>query len=123
MYDIVHYPFLFAGWFGLFITALNLLPIGQLDGGHIMYALLGRNQKFIGFAAFASIIGLALWYGVGSWIVWAILILVLIKIKHPPVYDEALGLDPFRKTVGIICMVIFILSFIPVPLYLETFTR
>lgn len=123
MYDIVHYPFLFAGWFGLLITAINLLPIGQFDGGHIIYALLGRHQKYFGAAAFVAILALSWWFNVVSWILWAILVLVLVKIKHPPVMDEETELPSERRWVGLVCIIMFIVSFIPAPLYQETFTR
>lgn len=123
MYDIIHYPFIFAGWFGLLVTALNLLPIGQLDGGHITYALFGRNQKYLGYVVFAIILILGFGLDITSWIAWAILILVLIKIKHPPVMNENEPLDMKRKLIGVISIIIFILSFTPAPVYEKILTR
>lgn len=70
MYDIIHYPFIFAGWFGLLVTALNLLPIGQLDGGHITYSLLGKRQKYVGYAAFIAILAMGLWNNNNNWLIW-----------------------------------------------------
>jgi membrane-associated protease RseP (regulator of RpoE activity) len=123
MYDIVHYPFIFAGWFGLLVTALNLLPIGQLDGGHITYSLLGKKQSIIAYIAFGAILVVGLFWDVKSWIFWALLILLIIKIKHPPVMNEEEPLDPVRKIIGIISLIIFILCFIPMPIYEKILTR
>ena len=123
MYDIIHYPFIFAGWFGLLVTALNLLPIGQLDGGHITYSLLGKRQKYVGYTAFIAILAMGLWNNNNNWLVWAILILVLIKIKHPPVMNDHEELDRPRQIIGILSLIIFILCFIPDPIYLKAYTR
>lgn len=122
MYDIVHYPLLFAGWFGLLVTALNLLPIGQLDGGHVLYSLLGRKQKYVAVTAFAFILFIAFFYDIKSWFIWAILIIFIIRIKHPPVVDEDTPLDRKRILVGIIAIIIFILCFIPAPIYDKNLT-
>lgn len=117
MYDIIHYPFLFAGWFGLLITALNLLPIGQLDGGHIMYAMLGRHQKYVAYVSFAVILFMGLFLDIRSWLVWAALIIILIRIKHPPVVDEDQPLDTRRMVAGLASMAILFLAFVPSPIY------
>lgn len=117
MYDIIHYPLLFAGWFGLLVTALNLLPIGQLDGGHVLYALVGRKQQYVAMAAFAGIVLMALLLDIASWYIWALLILFIIRIKHPPVQDEDIPLDNGRILIGILAILIFILCFIPAPVY------
>lgn len=123
MYDIVHYPFLFAGWFGMLVTALNLMPIGQLDGGHITYALMGKRQKYLGIAAFTGIIVLGFVTGSGNWFFWGLLILVLIRIKHPPIVDETEPLDERRRLIGWISIAIFIFCFSANPLYLQVYTR
>lgn len=103
----------FAGWIGLLVTALNLLPIGQLDGGHIVYALVGRGQHWVGALFFVGVLALGfLWVG---WYVWAALLLFLVKIKHPPVLDPAMPLDPRRRWIGWLCVVLFIACFAPVP--------
>lgn len=108
-------PLGFAGWFGLFVTALNLLPLAQLDGGHILYAVAGRAQRTIGFALFAVLVGLAfLWPG---WILW-VLIVLLMGIAHPPTADPAERLDPKRRALAIVCLLVFALSFTPVPIRL-----
>ncbi len=128
MSEIYHYPFLCAGWFGLFVTSLNLMPVGQLDGGHITYALLGKWHKYIarifyGLLVIMTAIG-ALnefavldWYNYGSlmWAVWLILILFVIKIDHPPIYDPV-DLGWGRKLLGIFAFLMFICSFTPAPI-------
>ncbi len=117
MYDIIHYPYLFAGWFGLLITSLNLLPVGQLDGGHIIYALFGKKQKWFAYVTLVGILTLGIFYGATNWFVWALLIFLVIKIKHPPVIDEETPLDMNRKLIGIVSIIILILSFMPTPIY------
>jgi len=113
-YDVLLSPTAFAGWAGILVTMLNLLPIGQLDGGHIMYALLGRRQKRIAFITVLVLIplGIFLWPG---WLVWVILILI-IKLGHSPTLNDQIPLDLKRKIIGWTAMFIFILSFTPVPI-------
>jgi membrane-associated protease RseP (regulator of RpoE activity) len=107
-------PIAFAGWAGILVTMLNLLPIGQLDGGHIIYALLGKAQRKIAFVATLALIplGYFLWTG---WFVWIGLVL-LIKIGHPPTLNDQIPLDTRRKVIGWLAMLIFVLSFTPVPI-------
>ena len=101
-----------AGWLGLFVTALNMLPMGQLDGGHILYALLGRRQHVITLATVAALVLLAsFWLG---WLVWVVIQFVL-GFRHPPSLDDDLPLDPRRKVLGWICMGVFAVSFTPIP--------
>lgn len=111
--SIMIHPIGFAGWLGLFVTSLNLLPIGQLDGGHVSYALLGDRQKFLaGFAVLVLIfLGLFYWQG---WLLWAFLTLV-IGIRHPRPIDPHTPLDVKRKTLGFIALIIFIITFMPAP--------
>jgi membrane-associated protease RseP (regulator of RpoE activity) len=111
-YDIFLSPYAWAGWIGFLVTGLNLMPIGQLDGSRIVYALIGRNQLYVGWAAFVGLIILSfIWPG---WIVWIILSLVLLKIGHPPVEDNV-KLSFSEKMIGCFCILIFILTFIPMP--------
>jgi membrane-associated protease RseP (regulator of RpoE activity) len=107
-------PTAFAGWAGILVTMLNLLPIGQLDGGHIMYALLGKKQRQVAMVATLSLIplGFFLWPG---WFVWVVLVL-LIKIGHPPTLNDQVTLDTKRKLIGWLSMFIFVLSFTPIPI-------
>ncbi len=109
------HPVAFAGWLGLFVTALNLLPISQLDGGHILYALLGPRQKVLAWAFFLALIPLGfLWAG---WWVWAALVFLVGRgrIQHPPLFDAAETLNRERIYVGLASAVIFLLCFVPMP--------
>ncbi len=112
-YDILLNPVAFAGWIGFFVTSINLIPVGQLDGGHIAYALLGEKHFGLSFILILlmSLLGLLLWEG---WIVWAVLLFIL-GLRHPPVIYWEIPLDRKRKFIGWLALVIFILTFIPVP--------
>jgi len=111
-YDIHLGSVAFAGFIGLLVTAFNLMPIGQLDGGHIAYALFGGNQRIIAKIFFLTLFGLGfLWPG---WWFWAILIYT-IGFRHPPTADDFIDIDKKRKIIGYICIGIFILCFIPIP--------
>jgi len=113
---ILLHPIALAGWFGLFVTFLNLLPIGQLDGGHVVYALLGRRHRWVARTALLVIIGLALlgWQG---WVMWAILVTVL-GLDHPPTVDDT-PLDPPRRIAAWLTIALFAVTFMPVPLALS----
>ena len=112
--DIMLHPIAFAGWIGLLVTMLNLLPIGQLDGGHVAYAMMGEKQGWVAKAAFAALIPLSFFSL--NWLVWGILILILMRsTKHPPIQDIHAPLSPNNIRVGYACLVIFILCFIPAP--------
>lgn len=113
-YDVMLHPVAFAGWIGLLVTSLNLLPIGQLDGGHIVYALFGEKHGLIAKITIPILIvmGITLWPG---WLVWAVLMLVM-GYKHPPVVYPHIQLDKNRKIIGWISFAIFILTFTPMPI-------
>jgi len=113
---VLLHPVAFAGWIGLLVTALNLLPVGQLDGGHVVYALFPRHHRLISLGSLGVLIllGLTLWYG---WLVWAAL-LVLLGVRHPVPVDAWLPLDRRRRWVGGLTLLVFALSFTPVPLSL-----
>ena len=110
---IVPHPIAMAGWVGLFVTFINLLPVGQLDGGHISYALFGRYQKWIsrGFLVVILFLGFQGWPG---WFIWAVL-LSFIGLDHPPTWDHFSTLDLRRRVGGWLTLVLFVLTFIPVP--------
>lgn len=125
MNEIYHYPYLCVAWFGLFVTALNLIPVGQLDGGHILYALIGKHQGIFSRIFFAAIIIIGLTSfipdmgfhaGTVGWLIFAIILFFLIKLDHPPIYDET-PLDFKRKIIGWFAIFIFIIAFTPIPFY------
>lgn len=113
-HDVFLHPVALAGWIGFFVTSINLLPIGQLDGGHIAYALLGERHVLISrvLAGVMAALGLFVWEG---WIVWSVLLFIL-GLKHPPIIYPFVPLDPVRRKIGWISLVIFILTFTPVPI-------
>lgn len=113
-FDIVLSPVAFAGWAGLFVTALNLLPIGQLDGGHIIYALLGKYSGIVYKAGIGAFCIFTLFVYPG-WIIFAVMLL-LFGFKHPPPADPFTQLDFKRKCIGVLMLVIFLISFTPIPL-------
>lgn len=113
-YDLILHPVAFAGWVGMLVTALNLFPISQLDGGHVAYAALGEKSRILAKTIFFAfiIMGVIFWVG---WFIWA-LIIFFIGMKHPRIYDEETPLSPGRKILSFVALVIFILSFIPEPI-------
>jgi membrane-associated protease RseP (regulator of RpoE activity) len=112
-FDVLLHPVAFAGWIGFLVTSLNLLPIGQLDGGHISYALFGEKHTLIskGMIPVLVVLGIIFWPG---WLIWAVLMLI-IGYKHPPVEYPHIQLDKRRKYVGWASVVIFVLTFTPAP--------
>ncbi len=116
-YDIMLSPIAFAGWVGFLVTALNLMPMGQLDGGHIAYALFGRGQRIVSRIFVGVLIVLGIVYYLG-WLVWAALVLI-IGVDHPPVSDDDVGLGVNRMIVGWFCFFLFIVTFIPVPVKID----
>jgi len=112
--DIMLHPVAFAAWIGMLVTMLNLLPIGQLDGGHIAYALLGQKYPYVAWGALIATCALS--FLSLNWLIWAALVFFLVKVKHPPVYDDYAPLSGREKMIGVVALVIFILTFIPVPI-------
>jgi membrane-associated protease RseP (regulator of RpoE activity) len=112
--DVFLHPMAFAAWFGLLVTAFNLLPVGQLDGGHVVYTLIGDKIRYVGtlFVGILLIMGVAFWQG---WFVWAILIFML-GVNHPPPLNDVTPLGDRRKWLAVLTIVIFLLVFVPVPL-------
>jgi membrane-associated protease RseP (regulator of RpoE activity) len=112
--DVMLHPMAFAAWFGLLVTAFNLLPVGQLDGGHVIFTLVGDRIRYVGtvFVAALLVMGIALWQG---WFVWAFLIFLL-GVGHPPPLNDVTPLDGRRKLLAVLTILIFILVFVPVPL-------
>jgi membrane-associated protease RseP (regulator of RpoE activity) len=112
-HDVIIHPVGFAGWIGLLVTSLNLLPIGQLDGGHVVYALVGEKQKKISKIVFAGLLALGI-FGWEGWFFWALLLWIM-GFRHPPPLEWWVPLDWKRKVVGWITLAVFALTFIPVP--------
>jgi membrane-associated protease RseP (regulator of RpoE activity) len=112
-FDIVIHPVGFAGWIGLLVTSLNLLPIGQLDGGHVAYALLGEKQNKISKYVFLALLALGV-FGWQGWLFWSLLLFIM-GFRHPPPMDWWVPLDRKRKIIGWLTVAIFALTFIPVP--------
>lgn len=114
-YDVVLHPIGFAAWFGLFVTSLNLIPIGQLDGGHVAYALWGERQRPLALAIVGILIVLGFmpggWPG---WFLWAGMAGIF-GLAHPPVRDPQVALGRTRIWVGWAALAIFILTFAPIP--------
>ena len=129
MNEMYHYPFLCVGWFGMFVTAMNLIPIGQLDGGHISYAMFGKRYHMIaqvflvflalvGLAGFLALVGIQIPFGYPMWLLWVFLLVLVMRrigLNRPPLGDET-PLDPGRMILGWTCWVIFVGSFSLTPL-------
>lgn len=116
-FSINMHPMAFAAWFGLLATALNLFPIGQLDGGHISYAVLGRRSTAVTLGTLLVLIGLT--FVSMSWLVWTVLTVVMLLAfgpRHPRTIDEDVPLDRGRLWLAGFAVVMFILCFTPAPL-------
>jgi membrane-associated protease RseP (regulator of RpoE activity) len=112
--SIALHPIAFAGWFGLFVTFLNLLPVGQLDGGHVVYSLFGSWHRWVAraFLAVIAVLGAHGWTG---WFFW-IGLLALLGIDHPPTRDFHSSLDRRRKVYAWCTVGLFFLTFMPIPI-------
>ncbi|MGD9962777.1 MAG: site-2 protease family protein [Thermoplasmata archaeon] len=111
--DYLLHPTAFAAWVGFLVTALNLLPAGQLDGGHIARALFGQYAKYASWAAIAVLIAMSFFYW--SWMLFALLILIL-GAKHPPPLNDITKLDTKRILVGVLAFIVLIVAFVPIPM-------
>lgn len=112
---ILLHPIALAGWFGILVTFLNLLPVGQLDGGHVTYALFGRRHRQIARFFLLVIIGMG-FLGWDGWFVWALMLAFVLKVDHPDTIDPDTPLDPGRKLAAWATIAIFALTFVPIPL-------
>ncbi len=111
--DIYLHPIARAAWVGVFATALNLLPIGQLDGGHILYAFIGDRHRLLSRIFVAALVPLGIFYSY-SWLLWAVL-LFFFGMRHPRIYDGS-QMDVGRAKLGWLALVIFILCFMVAPI-------
>ncbi|ABL64563.1 peptidase M50 [Chlorobium phaeobacteroides DSM 266] len=139
MTEMYHYPFLFTGWLGCFVTALNLIPVGQLDGGHVTYAMFGKQgykktaktfMFIIGILGFPSLLELTfslilpaqtiripgelLQWSWPGWMLWFLILSRFIGTDHPPTSHDC-SLSASRRAIGWVAIVIFIITFVPVP--------
>ena len=112
--DVFVHPVAMAGWAGMLITGLNLIPAGQLDGGHILYALFGKSAKKMGplVVVLLAVAGYFVWSG---WWIWAGLLYVFGK-NHPEVLDEITELDDYRRSLAFVGLILFFLLIAPVPI-------
>lgn len=119
--DIAPNPFYFAAWIGLLVTSLNLLPVGQLDGGHAVYAVFGkRTHAWVGRAAFVSMALLAVlgwhWHNSPGGFLYAILLFVMLRVPHPQALDEFSPLGRARSLVALVTLMVFLLCFVLFPI-------
>ncbi len=114
------HPVAVAAWAGLLVTALNLMPAAQLDGGHIAYALFGRRQMSISSVVVVLLLGLGIFSGGAGemWLIWAVL-LTLLGLRHPPVRDESRPLSRGERATGLLALVVFVVTFVPVVMVRE----
>ncbi|MEM7183481.1 MAG: site-2 protease family protein [Spirochaetota bacterium] len=116
--DILIHPLAKAGWVGLLITAINMLPFGQLDGGHVIYSLFGENYRkwiyylFLGFLVL-SLVDF-------TWLLWGFMIRYIIKIEHPYVPDYSKPLNPKRKYLGYFMLFSLVITFVPNPISIRS---
>lgn len=123
-YDTSLHPVAFAGWVGIFITALNLIPIGQLDGGHILYCLLGRPARKVSLWLWRGAIGLILfssWRGTGDLTGWLVMLALLgfMGVEHPPTSDDEMPLGLGRTILGWVTLPFIVIGFTPNPISIE----
>jgi len=118
-HDVFVHPVALAGWVGLFVTALNLIPVGQLDGGRIAYALFGARHRQVSLAAFLALLVLGAVTGSGNWFVWAFLLFFVMGFQHQPPLDDLSPLSPARYAVGIGCLILLFLLIPPVPIAIQ----
>ena len=113
---VILHPIAIAGWFGMFVTALNLMPMAQLDGGHILYAAAPRRHEWIGRGFWVTLMVLG-WFS-RQWLVWGVLVLVLSRgrLAHPPVLDAYRPLPPARRWLAWASLALFVATFTPIPL-------
>jgi membrane-associated protease RseP (regulator of RpoE activity) len=113
-YDVFIHPVAMAGWAGLLVTALNLMPVGQLDGGHVLYSLVGQRAKALTWPIILALAAMGFLLS-PAWFLWAGLIFFFGQ-SHPDPLDDVTRLDVPRKIVAVVVLLIFVLTFTPVPM-------
>ena len=106
-------PVHLAAWIGFFIQGLNLMPIGQLDGGHVLSAFAGRRHRQVSWAVALLFLAFALFHL--QWIVWVALIFFVLGLKHPPCLNDSTGLTMGQVLQGVASVLLFALCFLPLP--------
>jgi membrane-associated protease RseP (regulator of RpoE activity) len=117
-HDVSLHPTAFAGWLGLLFTMMNLVPISQLDGGHIAYALFRRHSRWVTVIGVVAITWAVVGLGAYTWTLWLVLLLVMMRLvgwEHPASLDDDLPLDPVRLLLAALVVGIMIVCFMPVP--------
>jgi membrane-associated protease RseP (regulator of RpoE activity) len=114
-------PFYYASWIGLLVTTLNLMPVGQLDGGHAIYAVFGQFiHRWTGRIVFVIMLGLAFagwfWHGSPSGFVYSLLLAIVLRMPHPEPENDFSPLDRNRRVVALVTLLIFVLCFLPFPI-------
>jgi membrane-associated protease RseP (regulator of RpoE activity) len=123
-YELNWHPILMGAWFGMLVTALNLFPVGQLDGGHISYAVLGRKSSQVTMVMI-GILTLLIYFS-ASWVAWTVLLIAMLYLfgrHHPRTFDEDVPLDSRRLTLAIFAIVMFVLCFTPNPATFQEILR
>jgi membrane-associated protease RseP (regulator of RpoE activity) len=110
------HPVFDAAWVGLLVTALNLMPVGQLDGGRIAYAIFGNRHRLVGIATFVGLLALGVVTWSPNWVVWGFFVLFFIGFHHGPPLDDLTPLTPGRRALGLTCLVLLVLLIPPVPI-------
>lgn len=111
--DLMLHPIGFAGWVGLFVTALNLLPLGQLDGGHISYALFGRHAKVLAGVVFVALLVVTITQGYHYALI--LVLLWFMGLKHPTTLDDRCEIGPRRRGIALLLAIVLVTCFSPVP--------
>jgi membrane-associated protease RseP (regulator of RpoE activity) len=114
--DVMTHPMADAAWVGCFVTALNLIPVGQLDGGRIAYAMSAKWHRALGVTTWVVLLALGALTGSVNWFVWAALLFFLVGFDHSPPLDDLTPLSPGRRLLGVICLLLVVLLIPPIPL-------
>ena len=114
--DVLIHPTAFAGWVGFLVTFLNLLPVGQLDGGHIARALLGDRARLMGYVTIAAMVLVSLITSYWGWIIYLVIIVFFVSVAHPPPLNDVSPLPASRFMVGAVAFLLLAVCFVPVPM-------
>lgn len=111
--DVLLHPMAYAAWVGLLVTALNLIPAAQLDGGHVASALLGNKARYLNYAIIAVLLIMGIWWQ--GWLLWAVIIFLFSRFKVLP-NDDVTPLQPREVVLAVVLLVLFVLTFTPIPI-------